>query len=432
VRRGAAGIFDRGSSRDTAGSLATAVAAQVLLVASGVLVARLLGPTDRGHLAFLLLVPVIIVKLGGLGIPLAVTYEAARTPAAAPAMLAGLRRVIALQCAAMLLAHAVAVLLVIKGESTGLVVAGLLTLGLTPAMMVTEYALSMLQGLRLFGAFNTLRLLPVALYSLGVVAAFAVGVESLPAVAAVWSGATVAIALVTARYAVRAVRKAPGGEPMPPLRAMTAFGLRALLGSASPVETFRLDQAVIGLFLAPIALGYYVAALSFTNLPRFLAQSLGMVATPHVATRNGRDAVREAWRFVGVALVMSAAVVAGLELVVGGLLPWLFGEEFEDAVPLARILLLSAFFLSLRRVITDAVRGLGRPTVGTVAELSSWIFLAPALVVAAPGGVTDVAVAVMLSSAFSLLVLVVAVVLGRSDGDAAWVRRTPPVQRTSP
>jgi O-antigen/teichoic acid export membrane protein len=129
---------------------------------------------------------------------------------------------------------------------------------------------------------------------------------------------------------------------------------------------------------------------------------------------------------------MSAAVVAGLELVVGGLLPWLFGEEFEDAVPLARILLLSAFFLSLRRVITDAVRGLGRPTVGTVAELSSWIFLAPALVVAAPGGVTDVAVAVMLSSAFSLLVLVVAVVLGRSDGDAAWVRRTPPVQRTSP
>jgi O-antigen/teichoic acid export membrane protein len=424
VRRGAAGIFDRGSSRDTAGSLATAVAAQVLLVASGVLVARLLGPTDRGHLAFLLLVPVIIVKLGGLGIPLAVTYEAARTPAAAPAMLAGLRRVIALQCAAMLLAHAVAVLLVIKGESTGLVVAGLLTLGLTPAMMVTEYALSMLQGLRLFGAFNTLRLLPVALYSLGVVAAFAVGVESLPAVAAVWSGAT--------RYAVRAVRKAPGGEPMPPLRAMTAFGLRALLGSASPVETFRLDQAVIGLFLAPIALGYYVAALSFTNLPRFLAQSLGMVATPHVATRNGRDAVREAWRFVGVALVMSAAVVAGLELVVGGLLPWLFGEEFEDAVPLARILLLSAFFLSLRRVITDAVRGLGRPTVGTVAELSSWIFLAPALVVAAPGGVTDVAVAVMLSSAFSLLVLVVAVVLGRSDGDAAWVRRTPPVQRTSP
>ncbi len=71
---------------------------------------------------------------------------------------------------------------------------------------------------------------------------------------------------------------------------MLSFGVRGMLGASSPIEYYRLDQAVVGLFLAPVALGIYTVALAFTNLPRFVSTSVGMVAYPHVAAEQDRMA----------------------------------------------------------------------------------------------------------------------------------------------
>ena len=68
-----------------------------------------------------------------------------------------------------------------------------------------------------------------------------------------------------------------------------SFGLRSLFGSSSPFETFRLDQLLVGLVLTPVALGYYVVALAFTNLTRFLGQSIGMVTYPRIAAATDRS-----------------------------------------------------------------------------------------------------------------------------------------------
>ena len=73
-----------------------------------------------------------------------------------------------------------------------------------------------------------------------------------------------------------------------------------------------LDQAVVGLFMPPSVLGLYVVAVAFTNLPRFVGQSIGMVAYPTVA--NARDPLEARRRLsrlvmmtVGVSVVILAA-----------------------------------------------------------------------------------------------------------------------------
>ena len=58
------------------------------------------------------------------------------------------------------------------------------------------------------------------------------------------------------------------------------------------METFRLDQAVVGLFLTPAALGLYVVGLAFANLPRFIAQSVGYIAYPRINSPCACDAPR--------------------------------------------------------------------------------------------------------------------------------------------
>ena len=62
------------------GSVATGLAGQLMLVASGILVARALGVEGRGQLAVIVLVPSVLSQLGTLGVPLAVTYYVARDP----------------------------------------------------------------------------------------------------------------------------------------------------------------------------------------------------------------------------------------------------------------------------------------------------------------------------------------------------------------
>ena len=105
---------------------------------------------------------------------------------------------------------------------------------------------------------------------------------------------------------------------MPPVREMVAFGAKGLLGASSPIEYYRLDQAVVGLFLTPVALGIYAVALAFTNLPRFISTSVGMVAYPHVAAQSDPvEARRQLWRFFLLTVAACAAVVAALEVSAG-------------------------------------------------------------------------------------------------------------------
>src|SRR5437764_12564423 len=91
------------------------------------------------------------------------------------------------------------------------------------------------------------------------------------------------------------------------------------------------------------------------------------------------------------------------------LVPAIFGSGFSGAAVLTRILLLGALFFAIRRILTDASRGLGLPTAGSIAEIASWIWLAISAAVLVPRlGVIGVAVSLTTSAAFSLLVLCVA------------------------
>jgi len=71
-------------------TILTGFAGQAILVVSGVIVARLLSVDQRGELALLGLLPLIISQLGALGVPQAATYAIASQPGSA----AGVARVL--------------------------------------------------------------------------------------------------------------------------------------------------------------------------------------------------------------------------------------------------------------------------------------------------------------------------------------------------
>ena len=401
------------SGRSVVGSLAASVGLQLLVVVSGVLVARSLGPEDRGYLALLIVVAGVFAIAGTLGLPTATTYYIAQDPSRARRIASSLAWVGVLQVAAVLVLQAAALAALVATDPPRVQMAAAVSLLLPPGMLGLFFGLAILQGQRHFTAFNLLRILPSVLYVAGVVVVYTLGLADLVRFMALWAGVNFIGGFLALFLAVRGLPKDTGKEPTPSLGQMVRFGLKALLGTLSPVDSVRLDQAVVGLFLTPVALGLYVAAQAFTQLPRVVASSIGMVAYPQVAGEHDRDAARRAmWGFFFVGLALSALVVAVLELMAGELIALFFGEGFTEATTVAQILLIASLFVAARRVLTEGLNGLGYPGYGTIAEVASWIILLPGLAIFLPWlGAEGVALALAISWGASLLLLLVLALL---------------------
>lgn len=404
------------------GSLLAGCTSQLALVLGGVLAARSLGAQHRGYFALIVLVPHIISQIGNLGLPLAATYYIARDPLAARRILGHLAVPVGAQLAAGSIIQAVALAMFFRDDPTIVKTAAVVSMGILPGMLALQYGLAILQGQQRFRAFNVLRSLPTAVWALGVLIVFTLTSHTLVEIVAVHTASLFLVGGTSLALALRNIPRSDNVAAAPSRARLLRFGARGLLGYISPIESFRLDQAVIGLFLSPTALGLYVVGVSLTNLPRFLAQSVGMVAYPRIAsTSQEPEARRLSWRYFWLALAISLAVVIPLELGAGALIPFFFGREFAGATSVARILLLGTVILGARRVLADGARGMGYPGVGTIAEMGSWLTLLPALAFFLPAfGLNGVAIALVVSWCFSLVILLAALARARSS-----VRPTP-------
>ena len=391
-------------------TVSAGVAIQLMLVITGPFLARLLGPAGRGDLAALMLWPIILVELGGLGIPAAVTYYISAGAPWRETIRRGLSFA-AWQAAALTVLQFLIVLAVFAARGPEVWDAALLTIAAVPGLLTQEYGLAVLQARSNLTWFNVLRLLPTALFALAVIVLFLTS-AGLVAVVLSWVLATSLIGLLTATYALRGSRAsdlpqvqvdAPGG------RALLSFGLRGILSASSATDIVRPDQIALVLFLPSRALGIYVVGLSFTNLPYFFAKAIGLVAFPAVARESKPEVARRvAWRYLWTIIGLAGIVVCLLPPVMSTLIPLFFGEDFRDSVDLAYILIGGAFFASVRRVLAECMRGRGQPGAGTTAEAAAIVWLLAALGVLVPTvGLTGVAVALASSQVASLMLLVV-------------------------
>jgi O-antigen/teichoic acid export membrane protein len=369
----------------------------------------MLGPENRGFLALIVAVPSLVVQLGSLGVNLGIVHFAARNPGSGVLLIRAVRQLGAWQLPILALIHAGLIFGLLHASWGGTVRnAAAISLISLPAALVSSYSLALLQGLHQFRSFNWLRLLPMLLYSAALGSAFVLGARSLVVASFVLAATSIFSAVVALVTAVRAARRhATRDAPPPNSRRLVGFGLRGVFGSVSPLETLRLDQLLVGALLSPAALGIYVVGVAFANLPRFVAQSVGMIAYPAIAARRDQvSLLRRVLTFVSATAVISAALVLVLELTLGFLVPALFGSRFGSAVPVARVLLIGAFFLSVRVVLSDSLRGAGAPGLGALGELAGILFLAASLPLALHRGLVAVAAAFSMAAAFALLVLI--------------------------
>lgn len=410
----AAAEAERGTRGALLGSVTASFFSQGVLVVTGVLVARTLGPEDRGYLALVFLVPGILQQVGTLGLPFATTYFIAGDRRRERAVLHTIRTPAIAQVVVLAAIQAVVLWLLVADDPVRVQEAAVVSLAVLAGSLADLYGKAILQGQRRYTANNLMWNGISLFYLVGVVALVLTDSADLVTISIAWVLASLAAGALTLSVAL--APRPTGDTHGVSLSRMLRFGLKGFAGNVSPVATLRLDQAVIGLFLAPEALGLYVAAIAFTNLPGFISKGIATIALPHVAWTHAGGRGDESRRFVVVAICLTGAIVVLLELTAGWLVPLFFGSDFEAAVPLTRILLIGAFLTGVRRVLTDSTSAKGRPGLGSMAELVSWIVLAVALLVLMPiWGVEGVATAITISAAAGLVALLVLLRTRSSD-----------------
>jgi O-antigen/teichoic acid export membrane protein len=342
----------------------TQVAGAGLGLVNVLIVARALGPTGRGEVAFVLTMAMLVSQLSNLGIQSAIANFGGTNRRLLPT-LAGNSVALSIGLGGVAMAF-VAVLTELFPSVGGHVDAGTrwIALGSVPALILAYYLFMIVQTEYRFGVMNVVLLLaPLTnLVANGIL--FGVGLLTVRIAVISWVTGQVLGTAVLAWY----VRRRLTGFGRPDLRVargMVGFGVKTHAGQIGMVGNYRLDQWLLGSISGARALGLYSVAVAWAEVLFFLPTALATVQRPDLVRANRTEASRQAAiGFRAAALLTLVSVV-----VLIGAAPFLcetvFGSDFHGSIRDLRILALGAFGIVAIKQLGVALTSQRRPLLET-------------------------------------------------------------------
>jgi O-antigen/teichoic acid export membrane protein len=345
------------------------------------LLARALSPAERGTVAFITVLAVVLSRLLGVGMRQATTVFAAQRVDERPSLLSNL---VVFNVAAAVFGGLVAcsVLLALEEhlpEGVGTTEIALIGAGLL-VMALLDCGYSFLLGCQRFRE----RALIIATapwgWALLVVVVWGPGLTVARA-ALVWvisQGFSAATVLFASHRGIGF-----GRLSWPLLRESVGFGLRAWPGQLAGFLNFRLDQILMGFLAAEAALGFYAVAVNASEVLILLPGALTTALLPVISRTEAGDRKDRVLR-----VFRSLAIVTPLTVVVAALLgpvviPAVFGSAYEDAVVPFLWLLPGALGFAALAVFGTALTGASSPgwaSLGSTVSLLVGIVLDFALI----------------------------------------------------
>ena len=383
-------------------SLAASGLVQGLNVATGVILARELGPAGRGELAAVLLWPGLLAVLAGLGIGQAATYYAAKKETAPATLVTTSLTMAAVQALIAMFVGALLFPLIYSGYESETLQSAYVYLVFIPLNLAALLLMGILNGLQFHAAFQALRVLVIAIAAFAIVALALAGELTVQRAVFAYLAANL-LTLIAAAYAMRKAWEGPATIDRALGRSLFSFGVRSQTTTVSSLFNERLDQLAISLFLSPASLGIYTVAVTLTALTTLVGYSVSLVALPAVARAAKAEIAIEVRTYVAAAAGGSALVSIPVLLLAPELVQLFFGSAYDDAAAVSRILLVAAVAFSTSRTLEAVLQGLGQPLDAGLAEGGALIFTVIGLAILLPWlGITGAAVASLIAYAASV------------------------------
>jgi O-antigen/teichoic acid export membrane protein len=360
---------------------------------SSVLLARLLGPSDRGLLAIMLSSSTVALAVVAIGQPLAVTYYASRKDARPPAMIgnvllqAAVLSVVLIPLAALLHRPIADALGRGHGGMTWILAAALV-----PITFLDWTTSNQLLGMLRFGFYNGLKFVAGIGYTVAIVLLLAVARLRVP-------GGLIATGLASVITVLGCVRPILG-KARPVLSRslmvrMLRYGSRVQVGVIFQLVNYRLDVIIMQFFRPLSEVGYYVAAQTVAEFVIMIATAFQASLLPLISHYEGderqnrvsADSLRHHGILSGLAVLANAVVGTAI-------IYFAYGPKFHPAVAPMLVLLPGVWFLGTGLVIQSDLGGRGRPGLSSkLAALAAAVTVLLDFALIPPLGVMGAAIA---------------------------------------
>lgn len=370
----------------------------ILPLATAPIVARALGPAERGLygacIALLTLAPVVIA----FGVPLAIRRRAA-LEGGGDAIRTVYRFGVAGVFPAALMAG-IGITFLLPGLGHSAQVSFIVAMCATVLQSVALSLQSLLVVDRNFLGVAIVQSIQTVLITAFIVIAWIAGHLSIDFLLIGFSvgsfGAFVAAILLT-RVGLR-------GQQVPPRR-LVQEGSRYAGSQVAEVGANSVVQILAVTMLGAHAAGILAIALTIANLPLVFAHIIGIAAYKRVATASVSEQAKLIADVRASSLIVALMVAGGLAIVTPWGVPLLFGAQYLDSVPTTLVLLVGSVLLVVNYVGSQMLAAIGNGWMMTAAQVSG---LAVSVVAVALAG------AVAHGSGHAPILGAIAVVLGRA------------------
>jgi O-antigen/teichoic acid export membrane protein len=353
-------------ARSAALTYGSQVAAAFLSLLNVLIVARVLGPEGRGHVAFLTAIAWLTASLATLGVQEANANLAAAEPRTRRSLATNsvLLAVALGGCMFAALFALIAIFPGVAGESDPAL--RWITFGFLPVIVLQVLLRFLIQADYGFAVTNTAFVLaPVLNVSVNGLFA-AVGILSVRSAVGVWLAGQALETLIFLWYIGR--RLAGFGAPDLALaqRAL-GFGAKAHAGRVMQLGNYRLDQWILGAIAGPRELGLYSVAVAWAEALWYLPTALSYVQRPDLVRATRREAARLTAAVFRAAVLVTA--ISGLVMVAAAplLCVSVFGSDFRGSIDDLRVLVWGAFGMVALKLFGNALVARGRPVLQSVA-----------------------------------------------------------------
>jgi O-antigen/teichoic acid export membrane protein len=360
------------ASSITVSSQIVTFAASLLI---SILLARMLGPENRGIYAILTLIPIIVVGLSSFGLDIANAYftankrfEVKDIVGNSLTMVVVISIFVALASLALSSTHFFQAYL--KHININLYYFGLMMIAI-PINLVFTFFSKILLGKSDFMRFSLVSVSQGIAQLLILVVLILIANHSLSA--AVYSYLiAAAIASSFTMSLIYRITRFEFALNLDLLKKSINYGGRAYVGNFAQFLNYRLDMFFVSYFLTAASVGHYAIAAGIAEKLWMIPGAFGTVLFPKVSSNsNDESSIKLTSKVTRNSFTIIITLAIMLALLSKPLILILFGKIFLPAVQPLLILLPGVIMLSLSKVLTGDLSGRGRPDIGAASSIVS-------------------------------------------------------------
>jgi O-antigen/teichoic acid export membrane protein len=356
-------------------NIGTNLLTTILGLVGSVILARWLGPSQRGIFTAIILIPNVLQYFINFGLSSATVYFTALPQSDKHKIWSSIFSIGTIQSILGILLGWIFIHFYLPKFSPNAVHLGYIYLFTIPMWLLGMYATYMLQGESYFKIVNILKSIIPTGYCVGIIMLRLLNILTVANMVYIQLCIQFIYLIISFLLLYKNVLKSFSFNiDLGYAKKIINYGLKVWIGDISQLANTRIDQFLIGFFLDSHDLGIYMVAFSVASFSNIFSNAFKTIIIPTIASETVFiKKVNETIFFFKSYWLPSLIFHIIFAFSVSILIPLVFGSEYEKSIFICQILIVGFVFINAKSLLSGAMQGMEFPEIVSIVEVIGMI-----------------------------------------------------------